>query len=264
MKKLVMLLAVTLAAASITGCGFEIVNTGNRGIQVTLGKVTGEPLPEGLYFYNPFTSSIHEYSVQQETWKAKTSVFTKDTQRTDIEFAVTYSADPSYVGELYRIFGGEKDLEDKVIQPVVTASIKDSIGQVIADELVGKRELVTKDTLRKVQDNLKERHVLVSDLQFTNLDFDDAYEKAVEQKVVAIQHAQMAKNKTVQVEEEAKQTVKTAEAQATSMKIQSAALAQNKGLVQYELAKKWNGVLPQMMFGNSTPLINMSDLGKEK
>lgn len=263
MKKLIMLLTVTLTA-TLTGCGFEIVGTGHRGVQVTLGKVTGEPLSEGLYFYNPFTSSIIEYSVQQETWQSKTAVFTKDTQRTDIAFAVTYSADPSYVGDLYKTFGRENDLENKIIKPVVVASIKDSIGQLIADELVGKREAVTKETLRKVQENLKERHVLVSDLQFTNLDFDDAYEKAVEQKVVAIQHAQMAKNKTVQVEEEAKQTVKTAEAQATAMKIQSAALSTNKGLVQYELAKKWNGVLPQMMFGSSTPLINMSDLGKDK
>ena len=47
-----------------------------------------------------------------------------------------------------------------------------------------------------------------------NLDFDDAYEKAVEAKVVAIQRAAEAKNETVQIEEQAKQTVKTAQAEA--------------------------------------------------
>ena len=60
-------------------------------------------------------------------------------------------------------------------------------------------------------------------------DFDDAYEHAVEQKVVAIQSAQQAKNETVRIEEQAKQTIVTAKAQAEAMTIQSEALSKNKG-----------------------------------
>jgi len=260
MKAIVLLFALTIL---LTGCGFEVVDTGNRGIYVNLGKVDGDPVPEGLYWYNPFTTHIVEYSVKQETWKDKSSIFTRDTQRVDVEFAVTYSADPKYVGELYKTFGNESSLESKVIKPVVTASIKDAIGQVIADELVGKREQVTKSSLREVQDNLKERHVIVSDLQFTNLDFDDAYEKAVEQKVVAIQEAQKAKNVSVQIEEQARQTVMTAKADAEAMRIKTQALQQSKALVELEAVKKWNGVLPEFILGGgSVPFIDISKLGK--
>lgn len=263
MKKLSLILSTLILSSFLTACGFEVVDTGHRGIRVDLGKVEGDSLIEGLYFYNPFTSSIVEYSVQQETWTDTTAVFTHDTQRTDIAFAVTFSADPSSVGDLYKTFGDEQALETKVIKPVVTASIKDAIGQVNADELVGKREIVTKNCLHAVQENLRSRHVLVSDLQFTNIDFDDAYEKAVEQKVVATQEAQKAVNETVKIKEQAKQTVATAEAEAQAMKIKTAALAQSHSLVELEAVKKWNGVLPQYNFGgNNMPFIDVAKIGK--
>lgn len=251
---------LVLAMFGLTACGMEVVDTGNRGIETRFGAVQGEPLPEGLHFYNPFTSSITEYSVQQEKWAEKTSIFTKDTQRVDVAFAVVYNADPKHVHTLFRDVGRLSELETKIIKPIVLGSIKDAIGSVIADELVMKREVVTKQAMQEVVENLAAKHVVVSDLQFTDLDFDDAYERAVEQKVVAIQDAQRAKNETVRIEEQAKQTVKTAEAQATAMRIQSAALSQNKGLVEYEIAKKWDGKLPQYMLGNSVPLLDLKSL----
>lgn len=259
MKKMILVLSSMML---LSACGFEVVDTGRRGIETRFGAVQGEPLPEGLHFYNPFTSSITEYSVKQEKWSEKTAIFTKDTQRVDVEFAVVYSADPKFVHTLYKEVGSLDKLEEKIIKPVVLGSIKDAIGSVIADELVMKREMVTREALKEVQENLKDKYVLVSDLQFTNLDFDDAYEKAVEAKVVAIQDAQKAKNETVRIEEEAKQTVKTAQAEAEAMRIKSQALSQNKGLVEFEIAKKWDGKLPVYMMGNSVPLIDFKSISK--
>jgi len=251
-------LSVLAFSLSMSACGFKVIDTGYRGIKTRFGAVQGEPLPEGLHLFNPLTSSIHEYSVQQEKWSSTTPVFTKDTQRVDVEFAVVYYADPTSVHTLFRDVGSLRMLEEKIIKPVVLGSIKDAIGSVIADELIMQRESVTKATLQEVQENLKSKNVIITDLQFTNLDFDDAYEKAVEQKVVAIQSAQKAKNDTVRIEEEAKQTVKTAQAEAEAMRIKSEALSQNKGLVDFEIAKKWDGKLPvYMMGGSALPLLNI-------
>lgn len=252
-------LSILAFSVVVSACGFKVIDTGYRGIKTRFGAVQGEPLPEGLYLYNPLTSSIHDYSVQQEKWASTTPVFTKDTQRVDVEFAVVYYADPASVHILYRDVGSLKLLEDKIIKPVILGSIKDAIGSVIADELIMQREAVTKTTLQEVQENLKSKNVIIADLQFTNLDFDDAYEKAVEEKVVAIQAAQKAKNDTVRIEEEAKQTVKTAQAEAEAMRIKSEALSQNKGLVDFEIAKKWDGKLPVYMMGSGAlPLLNIN------
>lgn len=260
MKKLGLLLGLSLLPA----CGFEVVDTGFRGVETRFGKIVGEPLEEGLHFYNPITSDITEIDVREQKLESETVAFTKDTQSVKITFAITFYPDKSKIHNLYQQFG--KSYADKIITQVVLGSIKDSVGQYIADELVQSREKVKAAAQSEMVRNLAERDIVVTRLDFVNLDFDDAYEKAVEAKVVAIQKAAEAKNKTVEVEESAKQTVLTAKADAEAMKIKSAALAQNKGLVQFEAVQKWNGDVPQVMMGNGSPIpfLDLNSLLKQQ
>lgn len=256
MNKVLLVLSIVL----LSSCGIEQVNEGSRGIETKWGKVTGEPLMPGLYFYNPVSSDIFEMSVRETKLEDTTSSFTKDTQTVNVGFTITYFPNPEKIGLLYSQFG--KDWDEKIVKQAVLGSIKDVIGQYIADDLVSKREMAKSKAQEEVTTALKERHINVTRLDFTNLDFDDAYERAVEAKVVAVQKASEAKNKTVQVEEEAKQKVMAAKADAEAMRIKSQALSQNKGLVDYEAIQKWNGQLPSMMFGNSIPIINLDGLKK--
>lgn len=101
------------------------------------------------------------------------------------------------------------------------------------------------------------QNVIVNSVQLVNIQYLKEFEKSVEDKVVAIQKAVEEKNRTVQVQEKAKQTVVAAEAAAKSMEIRAQALVANAKLVEYEAVQKWDGKLPQYMFGNSTPFIDM-------
>jgi len=121
---------------------------------------------------------------------------------------------------------------------------------------VGKRDEARTKAEAEVIKNLATNHITATRLDFVNLDFDDAYEKAVEAKVVAVQRAAEAKNKTVEVEEKARQTVLAAEADAKAMQIKSNALKENKSLVEFNAVEKWDGKLPQYMMGNSVPFIS--------
>ncbi len=57
----------------------------------------------------------------------------------------------------------------------------------------------------------------------------------------------------------------TAQAAATSMQIQSAALAKNQGLIAYEWVKKWKGDTPSVVMGSSAgTMVNLTDLMKTK
>lgn len=245
-----------IALPLISACGFEVVDTGNRGMEVRFGEVAPDPLPEGLHFYNPFTSDIKEFDVRERKLEDVTECFTKDTQRSNINYAVTYYPDPTKIVAIYKQFGW--DWEEKVVKPSILAAMKDAIGQYIADDLVKSREHVAKAAMEEVKKSLAERSVIVTTLLLTNLDFDDAYEQAVEQKVIAVQKAVEAQNKSVEVKELAKQTIMTAEADAQAMRIKSQALAQNKGLVAFEAVQKWNGVLPVNMYGSAPlPFLNI-------
>lgn len=254
---------ILVAFLFLTACGFEVVDTGYRGIETNMGQVVGEPKSEGLYFYNPLTSNIVEYQVREDKYEDKTVAFTKDTQQVSISFTIIWKPNDKQVHTLYKEVGQTGAVEEKILKPIVLGSLKDAIGQLIADDLVSKRDVAAKAALVSVQDALKERHIIITDLQLTNLDFDPQYAKAVEEKVVALQLAQKAKNETARIQEEARQTVETAKAQAEAMRIKSAALQQNKNLVEYEAVLKWDGKLPEMMMGNgSVPFINLNTKNK--
>jgi prohibitin 2 len=247
---------VLMVGLLVTGCGCEVVDTGHRGIEKRFGEVQGEPLTEGLRFYNPITSSIVELSVREEKMEGKTLAFTRDTQSVTIEYSLTFQPTPSKINKLYVQLGEE--WAEKIVHPLVLQSIKDVIGQYVADDLVQSREAARSKAYDELRNTLAARDVTVTQLAFTNLDFDDAYEEAVEAKVVAVQKAAQAKNKTVEIEERAKQAIIAARAEAESMTIRSQALSQNKGLVEYEAVQKWNGKLPTYMMGSTVPFINLS------
>jgi prohibitin 2 len=250
---------VLLLLPMLTGCGIEQVDEGYHGIKTVWGKVEGDPLGPGLYFYLPVRSDIFEMDVREHKWDGKEACFTKDTQRVEVMYAITVYPKQQNIAALYSQFGTNWD--DKIVPAVLQSSIKDVIGQYIADNLVQNREAARAAAFEEVRASLDARGVVATRLDITNLDFDDAYEAAVEAKVVAVQKAAEAKNKTVEVEERAKQTVLDARAQAEAMKIKTAALAQNKGLVDYEAIQKWNGQLPSIVLGGgSMPIINLDKL----
>lgn len=259
MKSILPLLV--LVPLGLASCGYEQVEEGFRGIKTTWGKMVGDPLPPDIYFYNPISSDIFEMDVREQKLEGGTDCFTKDTQLVRVNFAVTYYPQQDKIGQLYSQFG--REWGEKIIMPAVLGSVKDAIGQYIADDLVATREKVKMAAEGEIRTALKERDVIVTRLDLTNLDFDDQYERAVEDKVVAIQRAQEAKNKSVTIEEEARQSVMKAKAEAESMRIRSEALSQNKGLVEYEKVQKWDGKLPQIMLGTgSMPIINANDFLK--
>lgn len=232
-----------------------VVGVGQRGVKVTLGKVSPESLGEGMHFIMPYIQRIAKMDVKTQKYTTQTHVYTKDIQQAKISYVVNYNlvADSAY--RMYQEVG--MDYVSKVINPVLEGTIKDVIGKWNAQDLVANREEATNDILAKLKDQLTERYVNVTDFQIIDIGYSEVFERAIESKVTAEQDALKAKNKTVQIQEEAKQKVISAEAEAKSMSIRANALTQNKALVEYEAVQKWNGILPQYMMGNSIPFINM-------
>lgn len=253
MNKILLCLAALMA---LSACG-EIIDTGNRGIETRFGEVVGEPLPEGFYFYNPFTSSITEIDIKTQKWEGDTDAYTKDVQQAKLHFTINYRPEPSKVGDLFKSVG--REYAEKLIPQVITGSIKNVVGKWEAVELVSNRDKATSAIESTAKTVLATNGIDVSRIEITNISFAKEFEKAVEEKVVAVQSAAKAENKTKQIQEEARQKIISAKAEAESMKIRSEALSQNKSLVEYEAVQKWDGKLPVYMLGNSTPFIKVGE-----
>lgn len=232
-----------------------VVGAGERGVKVTLGKVSQESFGEGMHFITPYISKIVKMDVKTQKYSTQTHVYTKDIQQAKISYVVNYNLLADSAFRMYQEVG--MDYVSKVINPVLEGTIKDVIGKWNAQDLVANREEATNDILVKLRDQLVDRYVNVTSFQIVDINYSEVFERAIESKVTAEQDALKAKNKTVQIQEEARQKVISAEAEAKSMSIRANALTQNKALVEYEAVQKWNGILPTYMMGNSVPFINL-------
>ena len=250
-------LVLFLLVCFIVMCNpFAMVGPGERGIKIRLGQVQPESYGEGLHFIFPFIQKFRTMDVKTQKNTFTTAVYTKDIQQARITYVINFNVQPDNVNKLFQEIG--LDYVSKIISPVAEGTIKDIIGKWNAQDLIANREKATDDILLKLQEQLTNNYINVTDFQMTEINYSSVFEKAIESKVTAEQEALRAKNKTVQVQEEAKQKVIAAEAEAKSMAIRAQALSQNKSLVQYEAVQKWDGKMPQYMMGNSVPFINVT------
>lgn len=233
-----------------------IVGVGERGVKVTLGKTSPESFSEGVHFVTPFVSRIHKMNVKTVKSTIATMAQSRDIQQARIVYVINYNLQPDNVHKMYRQVG--KDYKSIIIEPVVEGIVKDKIGKWNAQDIVANREKVASEILQELREKLGKKYIDVTDFQITEIQYSQAFEQAIENKVTAEQDALKAKNQTVKVQEEARQKVIAAEAEAKSMAIRAQALSQNKNLVEYEAVQKWDGKLPEYMMGNTVPFLNLN------
>jgi len=255
MKLLKSLFVLALMFTFTTGCG-TVIDAGHRGVKKVWGEVEDKALVEGFYFYNPFSTDIEEISVRESKYASKTESYTNDTQNVELSYEVNWRPEIGAITNLYKEQG--LDYATVLIPQVVDKSIKEVIGKYKAVALIDDRESANEGIRTKITEKLAVKQIIIVDFAVTDLKFNDEFEKAVEAKVVAKEDAKREINKTVQISEQAKQTLITAEAQAKSMRIMANALQANPKLVQYEAVKKWNGIMPVFSGGGATPLVDVS------
>lgn len=277
MKKLMNIAFAVIIAATVTGCGQ--VDTGEAGFFTRWGEITSrEPLSDGLHFYEPFGTELVTYNIKNQTSVYQTDVFTKDIQSMVLEMSVTYHLEKSKIMELHAKTG---KMYDKIlVQPAVIAAAKDAIGKLEADAIIAQRETVTKTIEDSLRSSMSEYGISITFVKMLNIDYSDAFEKAVEEKQVALQKSIKEKNETARLREVANQQVVKAEAdakakilnseaeakailikaesEAKAIEMKNKALASSTALIDFTLAQQWDGKLPTQMLGNApVPFINV-------
>lgn len=248
------LIAVSAIALALGACAE--VPTGQRGVETSFGKIV-DTHSEGLVWYNVMTNDVVLMNVQQIKNEAETQAYTKDVQQADIKFAITYSLDPSAVKTVYATVG--EDWSNKLVPQVVEQSIKDVFGRSEAvKDAINNRPMIQSAILNELRRRLAQRHVIVHGFEIKDVSFSPAFENAVEAKQIAVEKAYAAKNRTVEIEENAKQKVIAAKAEAEAMRIKTEALSGSPKLVEYEAVQKWNGALPNNMYGGTMPFIKVN------
>lgn len=251
MKNILMLLSLLIFAS----CGFETVDNGNRGLLISYGKVDEKVLTEGFHTYNPFSTELVEVNVKAQQYTGTLIAGSKDTQNITIKYSFNLNPKTSSLVGLYREFG--PNFFEATVPNRVVSRIKNHIGKYEATEAMAKRGLIATEIEKDLSDALSALGFNFFGLELVDIDYEAEFAKAIQDKVVAVQKGIEAQNNTVRIQEESNQRIIEAKADAEAMRIKSAALSQNAGLVQYEAVQKWNGILPVTMMGQSVPFVNL-------
>ena len=258
---LVVLLAIIVAFNS-----FTVVNEGFIGVKYQFGKIVDSDLSAGINFHIPFMEEIEQVDIREQVYAVTTDAYTSDTQTVnELMLKVNYYYDGTQLSEIIRTIG-ISNVETKLLVPNVAKITKDEIGKVQAEMLVQNRSDVQNAIFAKIKDALAPQGIIVTAFAIENLSFDDAFEQSIQAKVIAAQDALKMQNKTAEKEEEAKQQVIAAQAEADSQKIKADAeayaiqvvqeqIAQSPDYIEYLKISNWNGVLPQAIGTEVNPFI---------
>lgn len=265
---------------------FRTVPTGSRGVVTQFGAIKGIQ-NEGLVVLAPW-EKLALFSVRAETASIENADgSTSDTQPVKVSMTVRYSIKVANVAEVYEKYSHDGDLSSYV-QTATQEVFKAVTARYTAPDLIAQRAKVSNDIAAALSNKLAMYGAQVINIDMRNFSFSEDYMRAISAKVTQEQLRLGAENKLRTVEAEQKQKVaiaeaeasalrakadgeayanlKVATAQADALKIQNAALSQNKDVlelrrIEVEMVKanKWDGALPTNMYGSAPiPYLNLS------
>lgn len=239
---------------------FYVIDPGERGVVVTMGKVSEQASKEGLGFKIPFFSSVVRISTRQQTEGMNAPAFSADLQQVNATLKILYKVPESGVVQLYQQYSG--GLFDSLIAPRVQEAFKEITALESAESIVKKRETIKMKTLESARKKVGDILVL-EDIVIENINLSKELEDAIEQKMVQEQEAAKAKFIKEKTEIDAQTAVIRAEGEAQSIAKRGKAIRENPGVVELMIAEKWNGVSPLVVGAGQGSNI-LLPIGKEK
>ncbi|PZP57295.1 MAG: Band 7 protein [Delftia acidovorans] len=270
---------IFLAGVSVVFGSWYTVDEGERGVLTRNGAVVGTAAP-GLGFKMPIIDGVDKVSVRTEIITFdKMGAYSRDQQPAEMRVSVNYRIVPDSVKDVYTVYGSAEGLAERLIRPRVFEELKTVFGQFTAVSAIQEREKLN-TLVREAVGKSVSGPVVVEGVQIENIDFSDAYEASIEQRMLAEVEVQKLRQNAEREKVQAEITVTQArakadavraaaeaeaeairlrgDAEAAAIKARGDALRENPGLVDLTQAERWDGKLPQTMVpGGSVPMIGV-------
>jgi regulator of protease activity HflC (stomatin/prohibitin superfamily) len=267
MKKLLLI----LTAMFLTAC--SQIDTGNIGVESTLGQVKHETMPPGVYFtlFKRVTEvSAKELRLSFDDMKPQTS---DKITLSDMDVDIYIQIDPSKAADIMTRWPGDVTHEkgedgNRIGMNYVTRQARENIYNTVTKygsaTVHTERTAIAADIVKNLQTDLDESAgkgwFFVRSANVRNLVTDPALEKAI-MEAANRQFQINAKQKEVELAKaEAERMRVEAQGIADSVRIKAAAVSAQGGKEYIELKaiEKWDGKLPQTMVpGSTTPFVHV-------
>ena len=251
--------AIVVVALVILGfTSYFVVEPGEVAVKTRLGKVIGS-YEEGLHFKMPLIESIIKFSIQIQRANIKTQAFSKDLQTMNAHLVVNHRIEQGTAVSIFRNLG--PNYVENIVDPAVQEVFKAIAARYSAERVISERNELVMEINKEVKERLTTKQIVVTDISVVDLDFTDQFLKAVEDKQVADQQAQMAGKLVEKAKRDAEQQIAKSRGEAEALRMQReqvtpALIELRKVDAQLKAIEKWNGVLPGYV-GAGVPFISI-------
>lgn len=257
---------VLLIAFIIVPFSFHTVQTGEVAVVKTLGEIT-DVKPAGTHYDFWMTKSYTKYDTKVRNVDIATAAYSSDAQTMDVQMTIQYQIMSDKVIDIATQYGSLETLQNR-IESISIEKTKSVLSSYKAMDIIANRSSISPAVESTIKEAIGEEYfVNVVAVVLTNIDFSDAFEQAVEDKMIAEQTKLKAEydneTKIAQAEAEAAAKLKAAEAEieiarakAEALKITAEGEAEANRIISESitddiitkiLADAWNGELPKVV-----------------
>lgn len=259
---LLIAVAITIAFV-IVPFSFHTVSSGEVAVVKHLGKIE-DVKTAGTHYGLWITDSYTKYDTKVQNLETQTAAYSSDAQTMNIQMTIQYQIIADKVVDIATQYGKLEVLESR-INSIALEKTKSVLSSHKAMDIIANRATISPAVEEAIKNAVgDEYYVNIVAVVITNIDFSDAFELAVEEKMIAEQAKLKAdyenETKVAKAEAEAAAKLKAAQAEieiakaeAEALKIAAEAEAEaNKiidesitdKIIEKILADTWDGKLP--------------------
>lgn len=270
---------------------FHTIETGEMAVVKNMGKIT-HTRDAGTNWDLWFVNKYQKYDLKEQKVDIQTAAYSSDAQTMTLDMSFQYQIMSDKVVEIATQYGSLEVLESR-IQAIVIEKTKSVLSSYKAMDIIAQRAQISPAVEEAIKNAIGDEYfVKVNTVVLSNIDFSDAFEAAVEDKMIAEQAklkadyenqkkvaeaeaAAAAKLKAAEAEIEiaqaqadarlkaaqAEKAIAEAEAEAIRVKAEAEAAANKiiaesitSELLDKILAENWDGQLPDTYVGDGSDL----------
>lgn len=218
---------------------FHTVDTGEVAVVKHLGKAK-EVKTAGTHYDFWITNKYQKYDGKVQNINIETAAYSSDAQTMTVQMTLQYQVLTDKVMDIASQYGTLDALTTR-ITAIATEKTKSALSGHKAMDIIANRQDMSPAVEEAIREAIGDEYfVNVVAVVLTNIDFSDAFESAVEEKMIAEQ-------KQLKAEYDAAAKVTAAKAEAEANELLEKSLTDK--ILEEMFIDKWDGKLPEVMTG---------------
>lgn len=247
---------------------FHTVSSGEVAVVKHLGKIE-DVKTAGTHYDLWVTNKYMKYDTKVQDFEVFTAAYSSDAQPMEIAMTIQYQILSDHVVDIATQYG-KLDILQNRIESVAIERVKSVLSAYKAMDIIAKRAAISPEVETAIKELIgEEYYVNVTTVVLDNIDFSDAFEQAVEDKMIAEQAKLKADYENDKKVAKAKAEIDIAKAKAEALMIAAKAEADANDIINESITdkilekntiEKWDGKLPTVTSGDGI-MIDVGAIG---